>query len=151
MLNIVGDTYKPYAGVIDGGDIASVKFTATALNAEIKDQTCICHRLNNIIKRIIEDYFENVYLIEWRAFIKRIKQSKPFDELWLQCTTQLYDKEIMLQQDTPTRWSSTVMMLHKAFSVRLAVERMHICTVGTEHNVFSLSFHSLIFFFIGFL
>lgn len=126
---------KPYAGVIDGGDIASVKYTAEALNAEIRDQTCICHLLNNTIKRLLNDYFENVYLTEWRSFIKRLRQSKPFEELWIQCTTQVYGKEIVLQQDTPTRWSSTVVMIQKAFSVRLAVERMHNCTVNTDHYV----------------
>jgi hypothetical protein len=152
ILNLVliylGPTYKPYAGVIDGGDIASVKYTAAALNADIKDQTCICHRLNNLIKRIIGDYFESIYLEEWRLFIKRIRQSKPFEELWNECTLQLFGREVVLQQDTPTRWSSTVLMLKKAFSVRLAVERMRICTTGTEHEVsFIFQFHDALIIF----
>jgi hypothetical protein len=134
--NALGPSFKPYAGVIDGGDVTSVKYTAAALDAVIKDQTCICHQLNNLIKRIIGDYFETIYLVEWRLFIKRIRQSKPFEDLWIESTTQLYGKPITLQKDTPTRWSSTVMMLKKAFSVRLAVERMLIVTAGTDHQVF---------------
>jgi hypothetical protein len=51
-----------FAGVIDGGDIASVKFTAAKLGVELKDNTCICHQLNNLVKKIIEDYFEEAYL-----------------------------------------------------------------------------------------
>lgn len=141
VLMLPGPSLKPYAGVIDGGDVASVKYTAAALNADIKDQTC--HQLNNLIKRIIGDYFETIHLVEWRLFIKRIKQSKPFEDLWIESTTQLYGKPITLQKDTPTRWSSTVMMLKKAFSVRLAVERMLIVTAGTDHQV--------IFFFFFFL
>jgi hypothetical protein len=90
---------------------------------------------------------EEVYLVEWRAFIKRIKQSKPLEDLWNECTTQLFGKLIMLQKDTPTRWSSTVMMLKKAFFVRLAVERMRIVTAGTEHQVFFMLF---VFFFFCF-
>ena len=155
--NAKGPSVKPYAGVIDGGDIASVRYTAAALTAEIKDQTCICHQLNNLIKRIIGDYFEEIYLVEWRAFIKRIKQSKPFEDLWNECTTQLLGKLIMLQKDTPTRWSSTVMMLKKAFLVRLAVERMRIVTAGSEHQVlfyflpffFFFSFFLFFFFFVS--
>jgi len=134
LTPFLGPTFKPYAGVIDGGDIASVRYTAAALNTEIKDQTCICHQLNNLIKRIIGDYFEDIYLVEWRAFIKRIRQSKPFEDLWNECTTQLYGKPITLQKDTPTRWSATVMMLKKAFMTCLAVERMRIVTAGTEHK-----------------
>ena len=57
------------------GDIASVKFTAQMLGCIIKDATCACHKLNNIIKRIVGDYFEEVYLLEWRAFIKRLRKS----------------------------------------------------------------------------
>jgi hypothetical protein len=63
------------------------------------------------------------------------RQSNPFAENWKDCCKQCYDKEVTLQIDTPTRWSSTVSMLSKAFSVKEAVERMHRVTINTEHNV----------------
>jgi hypothetical protein len=125
------------AGVIDGGDIASVKFTANYLGCEIRDQTCICHKLNNIIKRILEDYFLKTYLIDLRTFIKRIRQSKPFEDLWDQCCKQFYEKTISLPKDTPTRWSSTINMLKKATEVKLAIERMYNITQGNkDHRVY---------------
>ena len=31
------------------------------MNVEIKDNTCICHKLNNLIKRMLMDYFEDSY------------------------------------------------------------------------------------------
>jgi hypothetical protein len=59
-----GEETKLFAGVIDGGDIASVKYTGLRLgNADIKDKTCICHQLNNIIKRILQDYFEEAFIL----------------------------------------------------------------------------------------
>jgi hypothetical protein len=121
--------------VIDGGDIASVNFTAQALSCVIKDKTCICHQLNNIIKRMLSDYFEEEYLIHWRTFISRIRKSKPFEELWTECCTIILGEEIILQPDTPTRWSSTVLMLQKACKVKQAVERMVNITKNTEHFV----------------
>jgi hypothetical protein len=57
-----GDGIEIFAGVIDGGDIASIAYTAKKLNLKIKENTCICHQLNNIIKRILQDYFEEHYL-----------------------------------------------------------------------------------------
>jgi hypothetical protein len=57
-----GEGAELFAGVIDGGDIASVKFTAAKLGIELKDNTCICHQLNNLVKKIIEDFFEEAYL-----------------------------------------------------------------------------------------
>lgn len=62
-FTIQGEGKKPFAGVIDGGDIASVGFTAEKLECEIKDNTCICHLLNNLIKRILQDYFEVIIII----------------------------------------------------------------------------------------
>lgn len=121
--------------MIDGGDIASVKFTAQALGCIIKDQTCICHQMNNLIKRLIHDYFEDVYLQDWRTFVSRIRKSKPFEEIWSECCTLVYGEEIILQIDTPTRWSSTVMMLQKATKVKQAVERMSNITKNTDHKV----------------
>jgi hypothetical protein len=89
FLNLIyeGDNI-PFAGVVDGGDIASVRFTAQAMNGQIRDQTCICHQLNNAIKRILTDYFDELVLNEWRRFIKRIHQSNPLLELWGQCCVQ---------------------------------------------------------------
>lgn len=121
--------------MIDGGDIASVKYTAQALECDIKDKTCICHLLNNIIKRMLNDYFEIDYLIPWRSFVSRIRKSKPFEELWTECCTIILGEQIILQLDTPTRWSSTVLMLQKAFKVRYAVERMSNITKDTDDFV----------------
>jgi len=126
----------PHSGVIDGGDIASVKYTAMKLGGEIHDQTCICHKLNNIIKRMLTDYFESDYLTEWRAFIKRMRQSNPFRELWINCCKQYNGNEIILQQDTETRWSSTISMMAKALTVIEATERMYNVTNNTEHRDF---------------
>lgn len=77
---------------------------------------------------MLEDYFEDSYLAQWRTFIRRIRKSHPFAELWNQCCEQFYGKGIILQIDTPTRWSSTVAMLAKAVTVKEAVERMMNCT-----------------------
>jgi hypothetical protein len=93
----------PFAGVVDGGDIASVKHTAARLNVEIKDNTCICHRLNNLIKRMLTDYFEEVYLEDWRKFVRRTNQSHPFHEAWDRCCLLIFNEKITLQIDTPTR------------------------------------------------
>ena len=51
IIKIEGEGSAPFAGVVDGGDIQSVKFTSKKLNCvtPIKDNTCICHRLNNNI------------------------------------------------------------------------------------------------------
>lgn len=94
----------PFAGVVDGGDIASVKFTGKELGCDIKDNTCICHRLNNLIKRMLGDYFEKIYLEDWRGFIKRTNFSHPFREAWDKCCLLSYDNKIILQKDTPTRY-----------------------------------------------
>jgi 5'-deoxynucleotidase YfbR-like HD superfamily hydrolase len=112
---------------VDGGDIQSVKFTSKKLNCvtPIKDNTCICHRLNNIIKMMVGDYLEEHYLNDWRTFIKRIHKSNPFSEEWDRCCNLLYNEKKSLQIDTPTRWSSTVRMLQKSISVKDAVLTMH--------------------------
>jgi hypothetical protein len=85
----------------------------------------------------VSDYFEDAYLLEWRAFIQRLNKSQPFLELWQQCCMHFYGKIVVLQLDTPTRWSSTVNMLAKGLTVMEAVERMLSITRGTDHNVFS--------------
>jgi len=132
----LGEGCTPFAGVIDGGDIACVKETAKKLNCEIHDETCICHQLNNIIKKMLNDYFEKYYLQCWRTFVKRLHQSKPFEDLWVQCCQVHNGKEVVLQSDSPTRWSSTVSMLGKATTVKLAVERMFNLTANANHHEF---------------
>ena len=46
---------------------------------------------------------------------------------------RVYGKEIILQKDTETRWSSTVAMLTKATSVKHAVDRLYNLT-QLEHK-----------------
>jgi len=125
LIPFLGKGFKPFAGVIDGGDVASIKFTSKKLDCTIKDNTCICHQLNNIIKRMLNDYLEADYLTNWRTFVARTHKSHPFNEIWEECCQQFYGAKKILQLDTPTRWSSTVMMLAKAVTVKLAVERMY--------------------------
>jgi hypothetical protein len=124
----LGDGCKPFAGVIDGGDIASIRETAKQLQCEIKDNTCVCHMLNNLIKRMLNDYLEKDYLTEWRAFITKTRKSNPFKELWARCCCASLEskEEVVLQLDTPTRWSSTVVMMFKAYDVRKAVILMYV-------------------------
>ncbi len=83
---------------------------------------------------MLEDYFEDEYLKDWRTFISRTHKSNPFNELWGECCQQFYGKQIILQIDTPTRWSSSVMMLSKAVTVKQAVERMHHITSNPNGN-----------------
>jgi hypothetical protein len=102
------------------------------------------------VKRILGDYFEEAYLVDWRRFIKRLNKSNPLSELWAQCCMQyvflsaslnftilislrVYGKEIILQRDTETRWSSTVSMLSKATKVKHAVDRIFNLTL-LEHK-----------------
>ena len=71
---------------------------------------------------MLDDYFEDNFLAKWRLFVSRLRQSKPFEELWNECCRASLGKEVILQPDTPTRWSSTVNMLSKAVEVKLYVE-----------------------------
>jgi hypothetical protein len=89
--------------VVDGGDIGSVKFVAAELKREVKDNTCVCHMLNNLIKRCVTDYLDDVYLAEWRTFIKHLNQSQPFREAWDRVCQLHYNEKKVLQKDTPTR------------------------------------------------
>jgi hypothetical protein len=146
LLNLKEEASPPFAGVVDGGDIASVKYTASKLNCNIKDNTCICHLINNIIKRMLNDYFEEHYLVEWRKFIKRIRKSHPFSETWDTCCELCLEGKVTLQKDTPTRWSSTLSMMDKAVKVNKAVERMsHINTLSAEEKVLRFCFKILLF------
>jgi len=133
----LGEDAELFAGVIDGGDIASVKFTALKLKFEnLKGKTCICHLLNNMVKRILEDYFTDDYLTDIRIFISRLRKSKPFEDIWNESCQQCYTKQVVLQKDTPTRWSSTIMMMHKISLFKQAVERMYNACKGTDHLEF---------------
>ncbi len=147
LSHSAGDGHKPFAGVIDGGDISSVRETAKQLQCNIKDNTCICHMLNNLIKRMLTDYFENVFLVEWRTFISKLRKSNPFRELWAEsCRASLESEEVVLQVDTPTRWSSTVSMMQKAFSVRKAVNLLYLMTSqDAKLKEYQVLFFSLLF------
>lgn len=96
----VKERVVPFAGVVDGGDISSVRYTSVALNTQIKDNTCVCHKLNNLIKRIVGDYFGEHYLEPWRLFIKRTNKSHPFREAWFRCCEITYGEPVILQIDT---------------------------------------------------
>jgi hypothetical protein len=117
LLKPLLDNNSPFAGVVDGGDISSVKFTDWVVLFETKRVSVTFY----IIKRIVNDYFEDIYLLEWRQFVKRIRKSHPFAESWDQCCDFCYQERIVLQVDTETRWSSTVAMIAKAYRVREAV------------------------------
>lgn len=80
-----------------------MRYTSVALNTQIKDNTCVCHKLNNLIKRIVGDYFGEHYLEPWRLFIKRTNKSHPFREAWFRCCEITYGEPVILQIDTPTR------------------------------------------------
>jgi hypothetical protein len=97
--------------VTDGGEQASVKSTKEFLPKKhlymlhIEERLCLCHQLNNAIKRMIQDFFGTVYLTEWRHFISQINYSNPFNELFLKYKKEVFgenDKN-KLQKDTETR------------------------------------------------
>ena len=78
----------------------------------------------------------------WRKFIKRIRQSHPLNELWIKSCLEILKKEVTLQPDTETRWSSTVNMLGKALMVKEAV-------VELRHRARDLK-DQLVSFFLSF-
>lgn len=131
-----GNGVTPFSGVLDGGDIASVRYTAQyyhsyclskffrALQCQIEDRRCLCHLLNNMIKKIIEKPLDGNYLKEWRSFVGHIHSSNPFKELWDKCCNLVYQSKKPLQPDCPTRFTSTVTMLQQAVTVKEAVEEM---------------------------
>ena len=95
LKDCLGDGITPFSGVTDGGEIASVKETAKSylfycmflicyreLKCHIEDRRCICHQLNNIIKKMLCDYFLKSFIIPWRGFIKLIKKSDSFKKAW---------------------------------------------------------------------
>ena len=124
----LGDKITPFGAVLDGGDVASIKETEKALSCTILGHTCICHLLNNAIKRVLDDHLGSNYLRQWRKFVKRVNRSNPLKELWEDCCIRCYEKEKGLQKDTRTRWSSSVVMLQQATKVQQAVEMMWLLT-----------------------
>lgn len=108
----LGPNSKVHAGVTDGGEITSIKFTAKALAGEnllrdkIEERLCLCHRLNNSIKRTLQDYFGTSYLQSWRSFITRINFSNPFNELFEECKKARFGEQcnVRLQKDCETRY-----------------------------------------------
>ncbi len=107
----LGPLSQLHSGVTDGGEITSVKHTEAALPKSnkylntIEERLCLCHRLNNAIKRTLNDYFGRNYLSEWRAFVTHINFSNPFNELFEECKKkELGEKcKIKLQKDCETR------------------------------------------------
>jgi len=124
----LGDKITPFGAVLDGGDVASIKETEKALSCTILGHTCICHQLNNAIRRVLDNHLSSNYLKQWRKFVKRVNRSHPLGELWQECCMQCYQKKKSLQKDTKTRWSSTVVMLRKATKLQKAVEMMWLLT-----------------------
>lgn len=135
LREFLGENITPFAGVLDGGDIASVSETANLLNCKIEERRCICHILNNAVKKLILTFFgDSTYVLDWRTFVSHINFSNSFKELWDETCLKMYNKKVTLQKDCPTRWSSTVVMFEKALSVRNAVDIMKIES-PYEHEV----------------
>ncbi len=76
----------------------------------------------------------------WRIFVKKVNKSNPLRELWQKCCVEVFAKEIVLQIDTETRWSSTVAMLDKAVYVKAVVERMYNFTLNSEFKQYHVCF-----------
>ncbi len=107
----LGQNTKIHSGITDGGELASVKHTDESFPKsqkylqKIEARHCICHILNNAVKRILNSYFKD-YLVEWRAFIGHINHSNPFNELFNQCKKKVFgekDKQ-KIQRDCETRY-----------------------------------------------
>jgi len=122
IIPFLGTHTKIHSGVTDGGEIASVVHTANSFPdthkflKKVESRLCICHQLNNIIKKFLKNYLETYYIVPWRNFIAHLNHSNPFYELFCECRTHFFtaaNKE-KLQRDSETRWSSTLMMLAKA-------------------------------------
>lgn len=138
--NLVAEKMKPFlalnakvhTGVTDGGEIASVSHTSTVLSNKnkymktIESRLCICHQLNNTLKRFLVGYLGKKYILPWRGFISHLNFSNPFFELFCSCRSQVFGKENKekLQRDCETRWSSTALMLQKAEKFRKVVNLM---------------------------
>ena len=130
LLTRSGPGRKPFGAVIDGGDIGCAKYVGEAFECEkdwFKDETCVCHQVNNAVKHVLsQPEITDVFLVPWRKFVKRLRKSHPFAELWEKSCLEVLKKEVILQPDTPTRWSSAVAMMTKAVSVKeVVVELAH--------------------------
>jgi hypothetical protein len=107
----LGPNSKVHSGVTDGGEITSIKHTANAIprsqqvRGSIQERLCLCHRLNNAIKQLLQDYFGETYLVQWRSFISRINSSNPFNELFEFCKKKELGEncKTKLQRDCDTR------------------------------------------------
>ncbi len=86
----------PVAGVTDGGEIASIKYTAQLFNSDIEERYCLCHMLNLVIKKFIEDYFADSYLIQIRSFISQINYSNPFNISWNDACIATFKKKVRI-------------------------------------------------------
>ena len=81
----------------------------------------------------------------WRKFIKRLRQSHPLNELWSKSCLEVLKKEVTLQPDTETRWSSTVSMLGKALTVKEAVVELRHRARDLKEQLVSLAFFLSLF------
>lgn len=88
-----------------------------------------------MIKRLLQDYFGQNYLLVWRSFITHLNFSDPFNRLFEDCKATIFkdnnkktltteNKRIRPQKDTETRWSSTATMLIKALKFQDVVALM---------------------------
>jgi hypothetical protein len=122
IIPFLGPNTKIHSGITDGGEIASVAFTDNSLPisnkflGKIESRLCICHQLNNIIKKILKLHLETYYIIPWRNFICHLNHSNPFFEFFCECRSQFFGPNCRerLQRDCETRWTSTLVMLAKA-------------------------------------
>lgn len=110
----LGPNTKIHSGVTDGGEITSVKFTMTSLkvteiyNDYLEERLCICHQLNNAIKRCLTLYTEP-FLESWRTFVSMINYSNPFYEFFVECKKVMMPNsraKERLQKDCETRYGS---------------------------------------------
>lgn len=85
-----------YAAVTDGGEFASIKETETVLKCKIDGRRCLCHLLNNVIKRLLNDYFEETILGQIRKFISQVNYSDPFKKSWDEACTLKFHKTVCL-------------------------------------------------------
>lgn len=92
---LVAEKIKPFlgketvvhSGVTDGGELASIKHTSAELGDRflknnIEERHCLCHILNNAIKKFLLDYFGQVCMLSfcyWRLYLNYSKQFRRFD------------------------------------------------------------------------
>jgi len=136
LTPFLGENAKVHSGVTDGGEIASVGYTNIELRntnnsfmKKVEPRLCVCHKLNNSIKRLLKDFFGTSYIEKWRAFIAHLNFSDPFNQLFEKCKVQIFtftgdNLKSRPQKDTETRWSSTALMLKKACKFKDVVALM---------------------------